>query len=63
MEDFILAKNADVQRKRELSADYDFKNVVVVASVWLLLYFVMLSGLLNNQGQELLASIETLVPR
>ena len=33
MEDFIPAKVSDVQRKQGSAADYDYKNVVVVASV------------------------------
>jgi hypothetical protein len=62
MEDFIPTKNVDVRRKQGLSADYDFKGAMLVASVWLLFYVVMLSGLLGNQGRESLASIGTLVP-
>ena len=57
MEDFIPAKVLDVQRKQGSAADYDYKNVVVVASVWLLFYVVMLSGLGSNQGRNLVASI------
>ena len=62
MEDFISTKNVDVRRKQGMSSDYDFKGVMLVASVWLLFYVVMLSGLLGNQGRESLASIGTLVP-
>ena len=61
MEDFILAKFQNVRRHQGSPADYDYKNVVVVASVWLLLYVVMLSGLLSNDGRELLASITNLL--
>ena len=62
MEDFISTKNVDVRRKQGMSSDYDFKGVMLVASVWLLFYVVMISGLLSNQGREGLASIEILVP-
>jgi hypothetical protein len=61
MEDFIPTKFPDVRRNQGSSADYDYKNVVVVASAWLLFYVVMLSGLLNNQGRDLLASISGLL--
>jgi hypothetical protein len=61
MEEFISTKNMDVRRKQGMSADYDFKNVMVVASAWLLFYVVMLAGLLNNQARESMASIVTLV--
>ena len=61
MEDFIPAKVSDVRRNQGSPADYDYKNVVVVASAWLLFYVVMLSGLLNNQGRDLLASISDLL--
>jgi hypothetical protein len=42
MEDFIPTKNVDVRRKQGLSADYDFKGAMLVASVWLLFYVVVL---------------------
>jgi hypothetical protein len=45
MEDFMPAKISDVRRKQGSSADYDYKNVVVVASAWLVFYVMMLSGL------------------
>jgi hypothetical protein len=61
MEAFIPAKFSDVRRHQGSSADYDYKNVVVVASVWLLLYVVMLGGLLSNDGRELLASVTDLL--
>ena len=61
MEDFISAKIPNVRRHQSSPADYDFKNVVVVAGVWLLFYVVMLSGLLSNDGRELLASITDLL--
>jgi len=61
MEDFIPAKNADVRRKQAMPADCDFKNVMVVASVWLLFYAVMLSGVFSNEPREGLASVATLV--
>ena len=61
MEEFIPAKVSDVRRNQGSPADYDYKNVVVVASAWLLFYVVMLSGLLNNQGRDLLASISDLL--
>ena len=63
MEDFIPAKVPDVRRNQGSPADYDYKNVLVVASAWLLFYVVMLSGLMNNHGRDLLANIEALVPR
>jgi len=63
MDDFIPVKTSDVRRNHGAPADYDYKNVVVVASSWLLFYFVMLTGLLGNQGQAPLANIEALVPR
>lgn len=61
MEEHIPAKNADVRRKKAMSADYDFKNVMVVASVWLFLYAVMLADVFSNEHREGLASIATLV--
>ena len=61
MEDFISTKNADARRKQGMSADYNFKSVMVVASAWLLLYVVMLSGLLDNRGRDLLASVSDLL--
>jgi hypothetical protein len=57
MEDFTPAKFPDVRRNQGSPADYEYKNVVVVASAWLLFYVVMLSGLLNNQGRDILTSI------
>ena len=57
MEDFIPAKVSDDRRNQGSPADYGYKNVVVVASVWLLFYVVMLSGLGSNQGRNLVASI------
>lgn len=63
MEDFIPAKFSDAHRKQGLPVDHDCKNVVIVASAWLLFYVVMLSGLMNNHGRDLLANIEALVPR
>jgi hypothetical protein len=60
MEDFTPAKFTDVRRNRGSSADVDYKNVMVVASAWLVLYVAMLSGLLSNQGRELLASVALL---
>jgi hypothetical protein len=42
MEDLISTKNVDVRRKQGMSPDYDFKSVMLVASVWLLFYVVML---------------------
>jgi hypothetical protein len=61
MEDFIPAKVPIVRRNQGSPADFDYKNVVVVASAWLLFYVVMLSGLLNNQGRDFLASISDLL--
>jgi hypothetical protein len=61
MEDFIPVKNADVRRKQAMSADYNFKSVMVVASVWLLFYAAMLSGVFSNEPREGLASIAALV--
>jgi hypothetical protein len=61
MEEFIPAKFLAVRRNQGSPADYEYKNVVVVASAWLFLYVVMLSGLLNNQGRDLLASISDLL--
>jgi hypothetical protein len=57
MEGFIPAKVSDVRRNQGSPADYDYKNVVVIASAWLLFYVVMLSGLVSNQGRNLMASI------
>ena len=57
MEEYIPAKSSNVQRKQGSAADYDYKNMVVVASAWLLFYVVMLSGLGSNQGRNLVASI------
>ena len=57
MEDFIPAIVSDARRNQGSPADYDYKNVVVVASVWLLFYVVMLSGLGSNQGRNYVASI------
>jgi hypothetical protein len=36
MEDFVPVKISDVRRKYGSPADYDYKNVVIVASTWLL---------------------------
>ena len=62
MEDFIPAKVSDDRRNQGSPADYGYKNVVVVASVWLLFYVVMLSGLVSNQDPESMASVATLIP-
>jgi hypothetical protein len=62
MEDLTPVKNTDVRRKQGMSANYDFKGVMVVASAWLLFYVVMLTGLLNDQARESVASVVTLVP-
>jgi hypothetical protein len=61
MEDFIPAKFPDVRRNQGCTTYFDYKNVVVVAGVWLLFYVVMLSGLLSNQGRDLLASISNVL--
>jgi hypothetical protein len=57
MEEYIPAKISDVRREHGSPADYDYKNVAIVASAWLLFYVLMLSGLLSNQDRDLLASI------
>jgi hypothetical protein len=62
MEEYIPAKSSNVQRKQGSAADYDYKNMVVVASAWLLFYVVMLSGLVSNQDPESMASVATLIP-
>lgn len=61
MEDFIPAKISDVRRNQGSPIDHDYKGVVVVASAWLLFYVVMLSGLLTNQGRDILAGISDLL--
>ena len=61
MEDFMPAKISKGRCKQGVPAEYDCKNVVVVASAWLLFYVVMLGGLLDNRGRELLASVSDLL--
>jgi hypothetical protein len=61
MEEFILAKFSAGRRNQGSPADYDYKNVVVVASTWLFFYVVMLGGLLSNQGRDIMASISDLL--
>jgi hypothetical protein len=61
MEDYISKKISDGRRKQGRLAEYDYKNVVVVASVWLLFYVTMLGGLLDNRGREFLASVSDLL--
>lgn len=57
MEDYMPVNYAGVRRKRGLLVDDDYKNVVVVASAWLLFYGAMFSGLLADQSRGLLARI------
>ena len=61
MEDYVSGKISDERRKHGRLAEYDYKNVVVVASVWLLFYVAMLSGLLDNRGRDFLASVSDLL--
>jgi hypothetical protein len=61
MEDYVPGIISDGHRKHGVPAEYDYKNVVVVASVWLLFYVAMLSGLLDNRGRDFLASISDLL--
>jgi hypothetical protein len=61
MEDYVPGKISAGHRQQGRFAEYDYKNVVVVASVWLLFYVAMLSGLLDNRGRDFLASVSDLL--
>jgi hypothetical protein len=56
MEEYFSGKISNGRLKQGLPVEHDCKNVVVVASAWLLFYVVMLSGLLSSRGRDLLAS-------
>ena len=61
MEDYVPKNISDGRRKQGRLAEYDYKNVVVIASVWLLFYVAMLRGLLDNQGRIFLARVTNLL--